>query len=144
MITELLHSAQYCYKHKFNRLGIFFEKLMMLLCSSHISGRAKIAKKVSFSHGGIGVIVNSAASIDEGTIVGPHVVIGNRFPHKGCPQIGKNVYIGVGAKILGGVKIGDNAKIGANAVVLSDVPTGCIAVGVPARILNPHNAVGGG
>lgn len=114
---------------------------MIATCSAHISGRADIAKNVSFSHGGIGVIVNPASSIGEGTIISPHVVIGNRFPHKGCPQIGKHVYVGVGAKILGGVKIGDNVKIGANAVVISDIPANCSAVGIPAKILYPKNDV---
>ena len=46
-----------------------------------------------------------------------------------------NVLIGAGAVILGDIKIGDNSNIGANAVVLEDVPEGCIAVGVPARII---------
>lgn len=43
--------------------------------------------------------------------------------------------IGAGAKILGKIKVGDDAIIGANAVVLCDVPKGCMAVGVPARIV---------
>ena len=34
-----------------------------------------------------------------------------------CPQIGNNVEIGIGAKVLGGITIADNIKIGANAVV---------------------------
>ena len=51
MITELLHTSQYCYRHKLNRLGGLFEKLMMVTCSAHISGKADIAKNVSFSHG---------------------------------------------------------------------------------------------
>jgi serine O-acetyltransferase len=53
------------------------------------------------------------------------------------PRIGDNVFIGAGAKILGAITIGDNARIGANAVVLRDVPAGCTAVGVPARIIDP-------
>lgn len=31
--------------------------------------------------------------------------------------------------------IGDNCRIGAGAVVLNDIPDGCVAVGVPARII---------
>lgn len=54
----------------------------------------------------------------------------------GCPTIGKNVFIGAKATILGDVKIGDSAKIGAGAVVLLDVPANSTAVGVPARILS--------
>ncbi|MCD7824765.1 MAG: hypothetical protein LUH14_02170 [Clostridiaceae bacterium] len=54
----------------------------------------------------------------------------------GSPYNGKNVFIGAKATILGNVNIGDNAKIGAGAVVLCDVPEGCTAVGVPARIID--------
>lgn len=43
--------------------------------------------------------------------------------------------LGAGAKILGKLSIGDRAKVGANAVVLCDVPSGALAVGVPARII---------
>lgn len=135
MITGLLHSSQWCYRHHFPRFGVLFERLMIFMCSAHISGKADIANDVSFAHGGLGVIVNPAAVIGSKTVVGSHVVIGNRFPHPGAPQIGKNVYIGVGAKILGGVKVGDNAKIGANAVVIHDVPAGASAVGIPARVI---------
>ena len=52
------------------------------------------------------------------------------------PVIGDEVDIGAGAVILGEVRIGRGARIGANAVVLRDVPSGAIAVGVPARISN--------
>ncbi|MCB1349551.1 MAG: hypothetical protein KDK11_13260, partial [Maritimibacter sp.] len=51
------------------------------------------------------------------------------------PVIGDDVDIGAGAVILGDVKIGRGARIGANAVVVKDIPSGAIAVGVPARIL---------
>ena len=58
-------------------------------------------------------------------------------PHKPnkSATIGDNVLIGAGARIIGEVKIGNNVKIGANAVVVSDIPDGCTAVGVPAKII---------
>ena len=43
--------------------------------------------------------------------------------------------IGAGAKILGPIHIGDDVSIGANAVVLTDVPSNCVAVGIPARVI---------
>lgn len=55
------------------------------------------------------------------------------------PVLGDNVTVYAGAKVLGAVKIGDGARIGANAVVREDVPAGCTAVGVPARILPPKS-----
>jgi serine O-acetyltransferase len=51
------------------------------------------------------------------------------------PVIGDHVRIFAGAQVIGGVTIGRGAAIGANAVVLIDVPAGCSAVGVPARVL---------
>lgn len=53
----------------------------------------------------------------------------------GSVEIGDDVWIGVGAKILHNVKIGKGAVIGANSVVLSDIPEYAIAVGSPARVV---------
>ena len=50
------------------------------------------------------------------------------------PDIGDEVFIGAGARVLGGITIGDGSVIGANAVVFSDLPAGATAVGIPARI----------
>jgi len=55
---------------------------------------------------------------------------------QGVPALGNNVYVGVGAKILGNVRIGNNVKIGANAVVVHDVPDEVTVVGVPAQIIS--------
>ena len=49
--------------------------------------------------------------------------------------IGKDVWVGVGAKILMGVTVGDGAVIGANAVVTKDIPKNAIAVGIPAKVI---------
>lgn len=56
----------------------------------------------------------------------------NRF---GRINIGNNVNIGWGAMILPGVTIGDNCVIGCGAVVTKDIPSGSVAVGVPARVI---------
>lgn len=48
-------------------------------------------------------------------------------------EIGRDVWIGMGAIILPGVTIGDGAIVAAGAVVNSDVPGHGIVAGVPAR-----------
>lgn len=50
-------------------------------------------------------------------------------------RIGNHVLICFGAIILKGVTIGDGAVIAAGAVVTSDIPAGCLAAGVPARVI---------
>lgn len=59
-------------------------------------------------------------------------------PHtatKGDVNIGNDVWIGLGAKILSGVTIGDGAVIGAGAVVAKNIPPYAIAVGNPAKVI---------
>lgn len=55
-------------------------------------------------------------------------------------RIGRDVWLGAGATVLGGVTIGDGCVVGAGAVVTSDLPAGSIAVGVPARIVGRRPA----
>jgi acetyltransferase-like isoleucine patch superfamily enzyme len=50
-------------------------------------------------------------------------------------EIGDNVFVGMGVRILKGVTIGDDSVIGAGAVVTSSIPAGVIAAGNPARVV---------
>lgn len=49
--------------------------------------------------------------------------------------VGSNVFIGACSIIMPGVRIGDDCVIGAGAVVTKDIPSGSVAVGVPARVI---------
>ena len=46
-----------------------------------------------------------------------------------------DVWIGGNVTILPGVTIGKGAVIGAGAVVTNDIPSGCVAVGAPAKVV---------
>lgn len=50
-------------------------------------------------------------------------------------KIGNNCHIGMNALIMPGITIGDNFIIGAGAIVTHDIPSGSIAVGIPARVI---------
>lgn len=66
----------------------------------------------------------------------PPTVSPKERPYYVAPvNIGNRAWIGEGAIILPGVTIGDGAVIGAHSVVNRNVPVGCIAAGVPARIV---------
>ena len=50
-------------------------------------------------------------------------------------NIGNNVWLGAGVKVLDGVTIGEGAIIAAGAVVTEDIPPFAIAGGIPANII---------
>lgn len=50
-------------------------------------------------------------------------------------KIGNNCFIGAGSTVLKNVTIGDNCIIGAGSVVSKSIPSGCVAAGVPARVI---------
>ena len=49
--------------------------------------------------------------------------------------IGNNVWIGGSVTILAGVSIGDNVTVGAGSVVVKDIPSNCVAVGNPCKVI---------
>lgn len=54
---------------------------------------------------------------------------------KGSITIGDNVFIGANSSILYDVHIGSNVIIGAGSIVNKDVPAGCVAAGVPCKVI---------
>lgn len=53
----------------------------------------------------------------------------------GKVTIGNQVFVGAESVILPGVTIGDCVIIGANSTVTHDIPSNCVAVGSPARVV---------
>ena len=128
------------------RVGRFFYKsrlplfrmcdlLIRLVHNSAVFSETSIGEGTKFAYGGIGVVIHKKAVIGANCVIGSNVTIGGRSKMEGLPVIGDRVYIATGAKLLGPIVIGDDSVIGANAVVISDVPSGSVVVGVPARII---------
>lgn len=83
-----------------------------------------------------GIIISGDAVFGDDCIIRNGVTVGlKNTGRRGSPIIGDRVDIGAGAKILGPIHIGNDVNIGANAVVITDVPSNCLAVGIPARVL---------
>ena len=104
------------------------------MTSTDIDPRTRIGERVSLPHP-LGVVMHRTVTVGDDCMIMQQVTLGIVGTADDGPGIGNNVYIGAGAKLLGPITIGDGARIGANAVVLDDVPPGCTAVGVPARIV---------
>ncbi|MFB9265467.1 serine acetyltransferase [Bradyrhizobium erythrophlei] len=97
---------------------------------------AHIGTAVFLDHG-TGIIIGALASVgDEVTILQNVTIARHQDDPRNAPKIGHGVLLSAGATVIGNLSIGDFAKIGAGALVTSDVPAGCTAVGVPARLTN--------
>lgn len=74
--------------------------------------------------------VGEQANIGAGTITANY-----DGQQKRKTAIGDRAFTGVGTLIVAPAGVGVEAKTGAGTVVLADIPDGCTAVGVPARII---------
>ena len=84
-----------------------------------------------------GLVIGETSRVGNGTSILHGVTLGGTGTELGDrhPKIGENVTISANVSILGNINIGDNVKIGAGSLVLEDLPMGCTAVGVPAKII---------
>ena len=53
-------------------------------------------------------------------------------------SIGNGSWLGHGSIVLPGVTIGEHVVVGANSVVAKDIPSFCVAVGSPARVIRRY------
>lgn len=112
----------------------FLYKLIQILTGIEMPCEAEVGENFLIDHFG-GIVISGYAKFGDNCRIRNGVVVGLKNVNEPCaPQIGNNVDIGAGAKLLGNIKIGSNVSIGANSVVLTDVPDNSIAVGVPAVI----------
>jgi maltose O-acetyltransferase len=100
-------------------------------------GRDVYLGTVHFDHGFLGLIsIGDESVLTDGVRLVAHdastkLRIG--YTRVGRIDIGRRVYIGVGAIILPDVTIGDGAIVGAGSVVTKDVAPGTLVAGNPAE-----------
>lgn len=137
------------------KMRFFWTKKIIRYCGKNVN----IEKYASYTpmlsigdNSGVGINseMNGPITIGNNVMMGPEVVIYTTI-HKHdrvditmieqgmdepCPvTIGNDVWIGRRVMIMPGVNIGDGCVIGAGAVVTHDIPSYCVAAGVPARIV---------
>ena len=132
---RLFRVGSKCYACHIPVIPALISRLIRIMFSCELSCSTKIGYGTAFVHNGLGCVVNPSAIIGNNVRILQNVSIAGRGPGRGTPVIEDDVLIGCGACILGGVKIGRGASIGANAVVLEDIPSGAVAVGIPAKVV---------
>ena len=81
------------------------------------------------------VSINPGCGIGHDTVIGDFVTLMWHVNVSGAAEIGEGCVLGSKATVLQGKSIGGWSLVGAGAVVTSDLPGGCTAVGVPARVI---------
>jgi serine O-acetyltransferase len=108
----------------------------IVLFGMEVTPRCEIGPGVFFPH--TSGIVIGARRLGRNATVFQGVTLGAKELDMGFepalrPEVGDNVVLGSGCKVLGGIRIGDNVTVGANSVVVDSVESYGTVVGIPAR-----------
>ncbi|MBR0491578.1 MAG: serine O-acetyltransferase [Clostridia bacterium] len=132
----------YRISHFFYCRNLFFIARLISQIARHITGieihpGAQIGRRLFIDHG-MGIVIGETSTIGDDCTIYHNSTLGGtgKDKYKRHPDLGNNVMVGSGAKILGPIKIGNNVKIGANCVVLKDVPENSTIVGIPGKVVN--------
>ncbi|MGH2632352.1 MAG: serine O-acetyltransferase [Tepidiformaceae bacterium] len=130
--------------HHMPLLPALCRQITMIMAAVSVGDQVEIGPGLLINHGH--VVIDGTVVIGPLCSIAPFVTIGldtgGPQANFAGPTMGRFVFVGTGAKVLGAITIGNNARIGANAVVLHDVPDDCTAVGVPARIIAHQHPLG--
>lgn len=113
-----------------------FTYLNLVLFGLEVTPRCEIGPGIFFAHTS-GTVVG-ARRIGRNVTILQGVNLGAKTLDMGFnpstrPEVGDNVVLGAGCKVLGPLLVGDGAVVGANSVVIESVEADSIVVGVPAR-----------
>ena len=112
--------------------------LNLVLFGLEVTPKCEIGPGIFFAHP-VGCVIG-AWKIGSNVTVFQGVGLGALHPDMSFNQalrceIGDNVFLGAGCKILGPYNIGNNVTVGANSVVMSSVAPNQTVFGVPARVV---------
>ncbi|MEB8113691.1 serine O-acetyltransferase [Staphylococcus saprophyticus] len=128
--------AHELYKKKKYVLARLISQITRFFTGIEIHPGAQIGRRLFIDHG-MGVVIGETCRIGDNVTIYQGVTLGGTGKEKGKrhPDIGDNVLIAAGAKVLGNITINSNVNIGANSVVLNTVPSYSTVVGIPGHIV---------
>lgn len=115
--------AHFLYNHRLLFLARLVSQIGKFFTGIEIHPGAKIGKRLFIDHG-MGIVIGETATVGNNCTIYHNSTLGGtgKDKYKRHPDLGNNVMVGAGAKVLGPIKIGNNVKIGANSTVLKDIP----------------------
>jgi len=128
--------SHWCWTHRLKWLARFVSHLSRWVTGIEIHPGVVIGRRFFIDHG-FGVVIGETTVIGDDVTLYQGVTLGGTSWNAGKrhPTLANDVVVGAGAKVLGPFTVGEGARIGSNAVVVKEVPPGCTAVGVPAKLV---------
>jgi sugar O-acyltransferase (sialic acid O-acetyltransferase NeuD family) len=84
------------------------------------------------------VILNLGCTVGHDTVIGNYCAFMPQSNIAGEVVLGEAVYGGMGAGIINQVTVGNNVTLGAGSVVVKNIPSNCLAVGIPAKVIKEY------
>jgi len=126
-------------------LGIEPDRFALLIHPrAVVSGDASLAPGTAVMPGavvnagariGAHAIVNTGAVVEHDCVIGDYAHVSPNAALAGGVDVGAGAHIGIGASVIQGLTVGEWSTLGAGAVAVRDIPAGCTAAGVPARVI---------
>ena len=135
-IYKWYKAERWLYLHHIPVLPGIIKASIRILWGGVIPYQADIGEGTVLGYQALGMVIHKRCIIGKNCHISQNVTLGGTSGIYEVPVLGNNVTVGAGANIIGPVHVGNNVTIGAGAVVLKDIPDNCVAVGVPARIIN--------
>lgn len=112
--------------------GVVVEPAVVVFDGVRIGPLARLA---------LGSMVGRGSVVGHDTVIGELASIMPGAVVSGDCSIGAGALVGSNSTVLEGRSVGPGARLGAGAVLLDDLPPGCTAAGVPARVVRRPQAV---
>ena len=104
--------------------------------SVDIHPAADVGRGVFIDHA-TGVVIGETAVVGDDVTILHGVTLGGTGKDSGDrhPKVGRGVFIGANAQLLGNIVVGEDSRIGASSVVLKSVDAHSTVAGIPARVV---------
>lgn len=137
--TVLLRKTEYLSNTKKGLISRLRAKLSSL-CLKRLGAKLGFTISPNTFGPGVSLMHWGSIAISPETRIGPGARVHSCVNITGVKRIGKNVYLGPGAKLFGEITVGDNVSFGANTVVGVSIPDNATVLGNPGRVIKNKKA----